>query len=112
MAPKELRPRESLDLSHGRQSEQRGWNLQRGSHDRCYSALAQAGTMGAKGLGSSENNAVENMDFTNQFVRRESDDEAAAIVASSFLQKLPETPSMAVEDINVTRPIGLTHCWR
>ena len=69
-----------------------------------FSALAQTETMGAKGLGSSEGSAAGEMDFATHFVRTESDDEAAAVVASSLLQRLSGALSMAVEDIDVTRP--------
>ena len=69
-----------------------------------FSALAQTETMGAKGLGSSEGSAAREMDFASQFVRTESDDEAAAVVASSLLQRLSGALSMEVEDIDVTRP--------
>ena len=44
------------------------------------------------------------MDFTTQFVRKQSDDEAATVIASSLLQRLSGALPMAVEDIDVTRP--------
>ena len=43
--------------------------------------------MGAKGLGSSEGSAAGDVDFATQFVRIESDDEAAAIVAKQSATK-------------------------
>ena len=69
-----------------------------------FSTLAQTDTLGAKGLGLPEGSAAGEMDFTTQFVRKESLDEAAAVIASSLLQRLSVALSMAVKDIDVTRP--------
>ena len=61
--------------------------------------------MGAKDLGSSVGVAAGETDFKTHFVQRVSDDEIAAVVASSLLQRLSGALSMAVEDADVTRPL-------
>ena len=69
-----------------------------------FSALPQTDSIGAKGLGPLEGSASGEMDVTTQFLRKGSDDEAAAVVARSLLQRLSGALSMAVENIDVTRP--------
>ena len=65
--------------------------------------LIHTATREAKGLGPSEGNTAGKMEHTTQFIRKESDDKAAAVVASSSLQRLSVALSMAVNDIDVTR---------
>ena len=69
-----------------------------------FSALAQADTAREEGLGSSGGGATADTEFATQFVQKESIEEAAAIVTSSLLQRLSGALSMAVEDIDMTRP--------
>lgn len=69
-----------------------------------FLALPQTDTIGTKGPGSLEGSAAGEMDFPTQFLRKGSDDEAAAVVARSLLQRLSGALSMAVENIDVTRP--------
>ena len=65
--------------------------------------LIQTASREAKGLGPSEGNTAGKMDRTTQFIRKESDDEAASVIASNSLQTLSVALSMAVKEIVVSR---------
>ena len=70
-----------------------------------FAALAQTELVGETGFSSPQGGAGGEIDYAAEFARAESDDDAAAVVVGCLLQRLSRALSMAVEDIDVTRPL-------
>ena len=70
-----------------------------------FAALAQTELVGETADSSPEGGAGGDMDYAAELARAVSDDDAAAIVIGGLLQRLARALSMAVEDIDVSRPL-------
>lgn len=70
-----------------------------------FAALAQTELVGDMANSSSEGGAGGDMDYAAELARAVSDDDAAAIVIEGLLQRFVRALSMAVEDIDVSRPL-------
>ena len=70
-----------------------------------FAALAQTELAGERVTSSLEGGAGVEMDYAVELTRAVSDDDAAAVVVGGLLQRLARALSMAVEDIDVSRPL-------